>query len=95
MKKKAKKLEKIAIALFVIIVAICGYFNNYEEEQIDNNIESNKISYELSNIPAYNGQAYVEINDNIPKFTDEDMNLQEDYYSTLKNKKVRNGYDKN
>lgn len=81
--------------LFIIIIGICGYFNNYEENQIENTMESNKTSYEISNIPAYNGQAYVEINDNIPKFTDDDMNLQEDYYSTLKNKKVRNGNNKN
>ena len=95
MKKNANKVEKIiTILLFIIIIVVEIYFN-YEKENKTESIVNNKISYEISNIPEYNGEAYVEINNNIPKFTTEDMNLEEDYYSNLENKKVRNGYNKN
>jgi len=96
MKKSRNKIEKIVIALFIItIIAISTYFSNEEEIQTQNTMNNNKSTYEISNIPEYSGEIYVEINNNIPKFTDEDMNIEEDYYSSLENKKVRNGYDKN
>lgn len=92
MNKNTNKLEKIIIILlFSIIIAIGAYFNIGEENQTGNNVEYNKISYEISDIPEYSGEIYVEINNNIPKFTNDDMNLEEDYYTELKNGKVRNG----
>lgn len=92
MNKNTNKLEKIIIILlFSIIIAIGAYFNIGEENQTGNIVESNKISYEISNIPEYSGEIYVEINNNIPKFTNDDMNLEEDYYTELENGKVRNG----
>ena len=96
MNKNTNKLEKIIIILlFSIIIAIGAYFNIGEENQTGNIVESNKISYEISNIPEYSGEIYVEINNNIPKFTNDDMNLEEDYYTELENGKVRNGNCKN
>lgn len=92
MNKNTNKLEKIVIILlFIIIIAIGAYFNIGEENQTGNIVEYNKISYEISNIPEYSGEIYVEINNNIPKFTNDDMNLEEDYYTELENGKVRNG----
>lgn len=88
------KLKRIAIILYIIIIAVGVYFNIGEENQTGNIIEDSKISYELSNIPEYSGEAYVEINNNIPTFTAEDMKIEE-YYSDLKNGKVRNGNNKN
>lgn len=96
MNKNTNKLEKIVIImLFVIIIAIEAYFNIREESQTGNIVEYNKISYEISNIPEYSGETYVEINNNIPKFSNNDMNLEEEYYSELENGKVRSGNDKN
>lgn len=92
MNKNTNKLEKIIIILlFIIIIAIGAYFNIGEENQTGNIVEYNKISYEISNIPEYSGETYVEISNNIPKFTNDDMNLEEDYYSELENEKVWNG----
>ena len=70
-------------------------YNYLKENQTGNNVEYNKISYEISNIPEYSGETYVEVNNNIPKFTNDDMNLEEDYYSELENGKVRNGDGEN
>lgn len=96
MNKNTNKLEKIiTILLFIIIIIVGIYFNYEKENQTDTTVNHNKIYYEISNIPEYKGEEYVEINNNIPKFTTENMNLEEDYYSNLENKKVRNSYDKN
>lgn len=90
MNKKTNKLAKVIITLLVIIVSIIGlsYYSQNENPE-------NKISYEISNIPEYNGEIYIEINNNIPEFSNEDFNIEEDYYSELQNGKVRNGNDKN
>lgn len=96
MKKKTIKLKQIpAIILFIMLVMITSYLSQIEENQAVNTIENNKISYEISNIPEYKGEAYVEINNNNPEFSDEDLSLEQDYYSDLKNGKVRDGNDKN
>ena len=96
MNKNANKLERIVIILiFIIIASISSYFNFNEENQTSNISNSNKISYEISNIPEYNGKVYIQINNNVPKFSTEDMNIEEDYYSILENGKVRDGNGKN
>lgn len=95
MNKNARKIEKIVIILlFIIISAISTHFN-IEENQTNEIIEYNKSSYEISNIPKYCGEIYVEINNNIPNFTAEDINMNEDYYSKLENGRVRNGDGEN
>lgn len=95
MKKNIKKIEKLVITvLFVVIIFVGSYFNSNGKNQTENTT-SNEVSYEISNIPEYSGEIYIEINNNIPKFTDEDMNLEKDYYSNLENKRIRNGNDKN
>ncbi len=90
MNKKTNKLTKVIITLLVIIVSVIGLSYYSQNENIEN-----KISYEISNIPEYNGEIYIEINNNIPEFTNEDFNIVEDYYSKLEKGRVRNGNDKN
>lgn len=95
MKKDTKKLERILSTLiFIIIIAVSLYFNLKAENQTENTINNTQISYEISNIPEYNGEIYIKINNNIPKFSTEDMSIEEDHYSELKNGKVRNGNSK-
>lgn len=89
------KIEKIAILLFFIVIFFVGlYIKTAQENKQANEVYNNQISYEISNIPEYNGNIYILINNNIPSFTDEDMNIDE-YYTNLENRRVRNGYDKN
>ena len=88
------KLEKIGIVILTIVILIVmfiGIKENSKNEDIVNEIENNKISYEIDNIPDYSGEIYVLINNDIPKFSLEDLNIEEDYYSDLENEKVRNG----
>ena len=51
-------------------------------------------SYDNS-LGQINQSIVKEINNNIPRFSNEDFNIEEDYYSKLQNGKVRNGNDKN
>ncbi len=89
------KLEKIRIVIWAIVIFIMfiGIKENSKNENILNEIENNKISYEMNNIPEYSGEIYVPINNNTPNFSLEDLNIEEDYYSNLENEKVRNGND--
>lgn len=89
MNKKTNKLVKIVITVLVVF-SIIGLCYNLQDKDINN-----KIFFEVSNIPEYNGEIYIEINNNVPEFSDDDFNIKEDYYSELKNEKVRYGNDKN
>ncbi len=88
--KKRRKINKtrntIITAIIMIIIAIYSYFNSNENNQTQNT-ETDFIKY--------NGNIYEEVNNNIPEFTEEDKDLKQDYYSELKNGRVRNGNDKN
>ena len=90
MNKKTIKLTRVIITLLVIIVSVIGLSYYSQNENLEN-----KISYEISNIPEYNGEIYIEINNNIPKFSNEDLNIEEDYYSELQNGRVRSSNSKN
>lgn len=90
MNKKTNKLVKSIVTLLVIIVSIIGIYYYYNYEDLEN-----KVYYEISNIPEYNGNIYIEINNNFPQFSNEDFDIKEDYYSDLEDGKVRNGDDKN
>ncbi len=90
MNEKTNKLTKVIITILIIIVSVIGLSYYSQNENLEN-----KISYEISNIPEYDGEIYIEINNNIPEFSNEDFDIEEDYYSELQNGKVRNGNDKN
>lgn len=92
---KRNKLEKVGILVLFIIIIFAGlYIKTEKENKQENVIANNQISYEISNIPEYSGDIYVLINNNEPKFSENDMQIDE-YYSNLENGRVRNGYDKN
>jgi len=94
MNRKTNKLEKITITLLFIILTIIGlYFN--KENQIENTVNNTENPYKISNIPSYNGEIYIELNNNIPNFSEEDKNIVEDHYSNLENEKVRKSSNKN
>lgn len=88
---KKYKLEKVVLLILFIIIIFISV--NIEPEQ-ENIITNNQISYEIIDIPEYNGEMYVVIENNEPKFSEEDMQIDE-YYTDLEDGRVRNGYDKN
>ena len=84
-KNKTKKL--IIEVLFIIVLFLIGYFSpNIEENtnNILNNQTESAISYNISEIPEYEGKPYVIINNNIPYFNEEDYNAESfEKYSEL------------
>lgn len=80
-KRRVKnKLNKIIISvLIIILISICEYFTLYIQEvtkSTNNTQQANQteatISLNLSNIPEYEGNPYVIINNNIPNFDEND-----------------------
>ena len=85
-KKYERKLESIVITLLLIIIMLLlehieGYITQFinkifgEEEPV--------ISYNIGEIPEYNGEPYVVINDNKPDFNEEDYYKEFETYSNL------------
>ena len=92
---KRNKLEKIGILILFAIIIFAGlYIKTEQENRLENVVTNNQISYEISNIPEYSGDIYVLINNNEPKFSENDIQIDK-YYSNLENGRVQNGYDKN
>ena len=79
-----KKIKKIAIVIFPIcLIALIDYFNldNIIQETVST---SQTISYDIEQIPEYNGKYYVIINNNEPNFTDEEKTTTSfEQYSNL------------
>ena len=78
-KRKNKKID-IWQGTFVVIILICisiyGYINqNYNTKNLESNgaVNNQNIVFDLSTIPEYSQEPYVEINNNIPYFTEQDL----------------------
>lgn len=77
---KKNSLNKLIVELLVIIVIIViGYFNPNLQKDINNVLNEqykSTISYNLSDIPEYEGKPYITINNNIPYFDEEDYTTE-------------------
>ncbi len=72
--KKLNILEGIFALFILICISIYGYINqNSNTENLESNsVSSQNIIFDLSTIPEYSGQEYIEINNNIPYFNEQD-----------------------
>ena len=88
--KKQKNLQAI-IEVTIIIIINCiilyEYINrNINENNAENVTANQSITIDLSTIPEYSSSPYVEINNNIPYFSEEDYTTQAfEQYSELDN----------
>ena len=85
------KFRKIVIIVLFIVLIIIGLYLKINVEENNNAIINEIVSYKITDIPQYNKDPYVFIDDNIPNFSDEDIKIVEDYYSSLEDGRVRNG----
>lgn len=67
----------------LILCALVTIFLNYEDEFKKFIYDNFYQSYEMENIPLYNGNNYVIINNNVPNFSEEDLLFEGEYYSNL------------
>lgn len=76
--KKRRRQKKIYYLLILLIVFLSYQVVFYFKEDIEHFLDSNiqmRTSYALSEIPSFNGQPYVILENNQPRFTEEDMKL--------------------
>lgn len=82
--KKYYKKQPTLILLTSIIFIIISVFVYYKEDINDNVapvINANAVN--LENIPQYSGEKYITINNNEPKFNEEEISLEKELYSEL------------
>ncbi len=81
-KRKNEKLNlwKATFAVAILIcISIYGYINQNlgsNNQVINNNTNIENTIFDLSTIPEYSGNPYVEINNNLPYFTEEDYTTE-------------------
>ena len=86
-KRKSKKnFNKVLAFIFCMLLMYLGYYIKHDFiSPSSGNTETFK-SYDLEEIPEYNGNGYIYLNNNIPNFSDEDKNAETfEYYSKLDN----------
>ena len=98
-KRKNKKIniwQGILTFTILICISVYGYMNQdlkASDIENDDNENSQKIIFDLSTIPEYSGNPYVEINNNIPYFTEEELTTEPfEKYSDLGNGKAGVAY---
>ena len=91
--KKQNIWQLIASTLIVICIIVSGYISqnneantNNKQDNTQNEIQNKNIVLDLSKIPEYSTNSYVEINNNIPYFSEKDYNTEAfEEYSELDN----------
>ena len=79
MARRSKKKNNLLWIVYLLIVCLIGY---YTQNQLNNTYSI--PSYVIENIPEYDGQDYVYINNNEPYFTTEDLSTSSfEHYSDL------------
>ncbi len=75
MRRRNKKLniwEFIFMIALLICISVYGYFNR----DIETKVSNTEAIIDLSSIPEYSGNPYIEINNNIPYFTEDDYTTE-------------------
>lgn len=73
-RKKTFQFNPLIALILVVILALIGYFFEDDIKLFINNITYGQYrSYDLDNIPSYQGQSYVVLNNNKPTFKEEDF----------------------
>lgn len=79
--KKQNVWQVLLGILSVIIIGVLSYANqnidtSNEVNHLENKIAEEKVIIDLSTIPEYQSTPYIEINNNIPYFTEEDYTIE-------------------
>lgn len=77
--KKQKIWQYIVSSIIIICIIVFEYMNSnienankINENNLENTIQTGGILFDLSTIPEYSSSPYVEINNNMPYFEEED-----------------------
>ncbi len=79
-KKNKQNVFKIVVELILILcITIGGYINSNIEnanKEKENTIQNESTVFDLATIPEYTSVPYVELNNNIPYFSEEDYTIE-------------------
>lgn len=83
-KKNKKAFKKLPLSVFIIISLLIGLLT-YFQDDIIRFIESySQPTYSLQEIPTFNMEPFITINNNVPEFSDKDYNIEAmEIYSEL------------
>ena len=98
-KRKNKEIniwQFIISVVILICISIYGYISQnvtHSNSENDYNVNNQNAVFDLSTIPEYSEKPYVEINNNIPYFTEEDYTTEPfEIYNSLGNGKAGVAY---
>lgn len=78
-----KKFLNIILILIVLLSVLSGCSagenNFFDDLDITAQSASDYVNYDLSNIPDYDGKAYVELNGNVPEFSESEKTYSESF----------------
>lgn len=78
-KKFLNILLILIVSLSVLSGCSAGENNFFNDLDITAQSASDYVNYDLSNIPDYDGKAYVELNDNVPEFSESEKTYSESF----------------
>ena len=86
MNKRRKNKPNIWQIILEIVITICIIVGGYVTTDIESTTQNENIIFELSTIPEYTSSPYVELNNNIPYFSEDDYTTEAfEKYSDWKN----------
>lgn len=78
-KKFLNILLILIVSLSVLSGCSAGENNFFNDLDITAQSASDYVNYDLSNIPDYDGKAYVELNGNVPEFSESEKTYSESF----------------
>lgn len=90
-RRRKKKKQSVVVLVLLLLLSGAGYtvsshyeeLIGYAEEWTEKDIKKTNTSYSLEEIPPYQGEAYVVLDENIPRFTEEEEQFTGEEYHEL------------
>lgn len=90
-RRRKKKKQSMVVLVLLLLLSGAGYtvtshyeeLIGYAEEWTEKDTKKTNTSYSLEEIPPYQGEAYVVLDENIPRFTEEEEQFTGEEYHEL------------
>ncbi len=90
-RRRKKKKQSVVVLVLLLLLSGAGYtvtshyeeLIGYAEEWTEKDTKKTNTSYSLEEIPPYQGEAYVVLDENIPRFTEEEEQFTGEEYHEL------------
>lgn len=90
-RRRKKKKQSVVVLVLLLLLSGAGYtvsshyeeLIGYAEEWTEKDTKKTNTSYSLEEIPPYQGETYVVLDENIPRFTEEEEQFTGEEYHEL------------